>query len=153
MSTARRRTRQRAAVEDLLTGIDEFRTAQQIHALLQASGERVGLTTVYRSLALMAQAGQVDVLLAEDGEARYRACSSGHHHHLVCRGVVRPWRSPQPRSNGGPARSPNRTVSPTCRTPSRSRACVRHARCDVWGRSRNLVAAKVARAPYSQAYA
>nr|HPJ18718.1 transcriptional repressor [Actinomycetota bacterium] len=85
MSTARRRTRQRAAVEDLLTGIDEFRTAQQIHALLQASGERVGLTTVYRSLALMAQAGQVDVLLAEDGEARYRACSSGHHHHLVCR--------------------------------------------------------------------
>ena len=85
MSTARRRTRQRAAVEDLLTGIDEFRTAQQIHALLQASGERVGLTPVYRSLALMAQAGQVDVLLAEDGEARYRACSSGHHHHLVCR--------------------------------------------------------------------
>ncbi len=45
----------------------------------------MGLTTVYRSLALMAEAGQVDVLLAEDGEARYRACSSGHHHHLVCR--------------------------------------------------------------------
>jgi Fur family ferric uptake transcriptional regulator len=85
MTTARRRTRQRAAVEDLLAGIDEFRTAQQIHALLQASGEHVGLTTVYRSLALMAQDGQVDVLLAEDGEARYRACSSGHHHHLVCR--------------------------------------------------------------------
>jgi Fur family ferric uptake transcriptional regulator len=82
---SKRRTRQRAAVEDLLAGIDDFRTAQQIHALLQRTGAKVGLTTVYRSLALMAEAGQVDVLLGDDGEARYRACSSGHHHHLVCR--------------------------------------------------------------------
>jgi Fur family ferric uptake transcriptional regulator len=85
MTSPKRRTRQRAAVEELLSGINEFRTAQQIHTLLQESGEHVGLTTVYRSLSLMAEAGQVDVLLAEDGEARYRACSSGHHHHLVCR--------------------------------------------------------------------
>jgi Fur family ferric uptake transcriptional regulator len=72
---SKRRTRQRAAVEDLLAGIDDFRTAQQIHALLQRTGAKVGLT----------EAGQVDVLLGDDGEARYRACSSGHHHHLVCR--------------------------------------------------------------------
>jgi Fur family ferric uptake transcriptional regulator len=27
----------------------------------------------------------VDVLRTDDGEATYRACSAGHHHHLVCR--------------------------------------------------------------------
>ena len=60
-------------------------TAQQIHHQLRESGAGVGLTTVYRSLAMMAESGEVDVLLADDGEARYRACSSEHHHHLVCR--------------------------------------------------------------------
>lgn len=80
-----RRTKQRTAVEELLRATDDFRTAQQLHAQLRESGTGVGLTTVYRSLALMAEAGEVDVLLAEDGEARYRACSSEHHHHLVCR--------------------------------------------------------------------
>jgi Fur family ferric uptake transcriptional regulator len=72
-------------VESLLDRTDDFRTAQQIHAQLREAGAEVGLTTVYRSLAQMAKEGQVDVLLTEDGEARYRACSSGHHHHLVCR--------------------------------------------------------------------
>lgn len=65
--------------------VKDFRTAQQIHAQLRASGSNVGLTTVYRSLAMMAESGEVDVLLTEDGEALYRSCSSEHHHHLVCR--------------------------------------------------------------------
>lgn len=81
----KRRTKQRAAVEDILNGTDEFRTAQELHADLRATGAEVGLTTVYRNLAQMAEAGEVDVLLGEDGEARYRACSASHHHHLVCR--------------------------------------------------------------------
>lgn len=81
----KRRTKQRAAVEDLLRSTEDFRTAQQLHAELRQAGSGVGLTTVYRNLAQMAQAGDVDVLLGEDGEARYRACSTEHHHHLVCR--------------------------------------------------------------------
>lgn len=85
MSAPKRRTRQRAAVAEMLEMNNDFRTAQQIHAQLRESEADVGLTTVYRCLALMAQAGEVDVLLGEDGEARYRACSTGHHHHLVCR--------------------------------------------------------------------
>lgn len=85
MTAAKRRTRQRAAVEEFMGQIKEFRTAQQIHLQLHESGADVGLTTVYRSLAMMAESGEVDVLLADDGEARYRACSPEHHHHLVCR--------------------------------------------------------------------
>ena len=53
--------------------------------MLRQGGEAIGLTTVYRTLAAMTDAGEVDLLRTADGEAVYRRCSSGHHHHLVCR--------------------------------------------------------------------
>ena len=84
-----RSTRQRAAVAAVLADVEEFRSAQDLHAALKARGESVGLTTVYRTLAALADAGEVDVLLRDDGEALYRRCSSGHHHHLVCRSCGR----------------------------------------------------------------
>ena len=80
-----RPTKQRAAVSAVLDELAEFRSAQDLHALLRQRGENVGLTTVYRTLQALADAGEVDVLRADDGEAVYRRCSSGHHHHLVCR--------------------------------------------------------------------
>lgn len=80
-----RQTRQRTAVRDLLDGLQEFKSAQQLHDLLRANGTQVGLTTVYRSLQSLADAGEVDLLVNDDGESVYRRCSSEHHHHLVCR--------------------------------------------------------------------
>jgi Fur family transcriptional regulator, ferric uptake regulator len=83
---AQRTTRQRAAVADLLAEHADFRSAQEIHALLRTRGAAVGLATVYRSLALMAASGEVDTLVRADGETVYRRCGSTvHHHHLVCR--------------------------------------------------------------------
>jgi Fur family ferric uptake transcriptional regulator len=84
-----RPTRQRRAVADCLRRFDDFRSAQEIHDLLRQGGDNVGLSTVYRTLQAMADADEVDVLRAEDGEARYRRCSDTHHHHLVCRGCGR----------------------------------------------------------------
>lgn len=78
-------TRQRSAVSALLDETDEFRSAQDIHTVLRARGDGIGLTTVYRTLQTMADTGDVDVLRTDSGEAVYRRCSSGHHHHLVCR--------------------------------------------------------------------
>ncbi len=80
-----RPTRQRIAVAEALASVDDFRSAQQIHDLLGRRGEPVGLATVYRTLQRLAEAGEVDLLRTEDGEAVYRACSGAHHHHLVCR--------------------------------------------------------------------
>ena len=82
---ARRPTRQRAAVAAVLADTDEFRSAQELHALLRDGGDRVGLATVYRNLQAMAADGEIDMLRTDEGEAVYRACSTGHHHHLVCR--------------------------------------------------------------------
>ncbi|WP_432514101.1 Fur family transcriptional regulator [Kineococcus sp. SYSU DK001] len=83
---ARRSTRQRSAVSAALDEADAFLSAQDLHARLRERGENVGLATVYRALQVLAEDGDVDVLRTDDGgEAVYRRCSTGHHHHLVCR--------------------------------------------------------------------
>ena len=58
---------------------------QDIHEELRRRGEGIGLTTVYRTLQALAEAGEIDVLRTAAGEASYRRCSDTHHHHLVCR--------------------------------------------------------------------
>jgi Fur family ferric uptake transcriptional regulator len=88
-TSPQRPTRQRAAVAAALDRFEEFRSAQDIHTMLRASGDSIGLTTVYRALQALADAGQVDMLRTDDGEAVYRRCSTGHHHHLVCRSCGR----------------------------------------------------------------
>ncbi|HEY6747286.1 MAG TPA: transcriptional repressor [Mycobacteriales bacterium] len=80
-----RSTRQAAAVRAALARRDGFTSAQDLHAELRGSGDTVGLTTVYRHLQALADAGAVDVLRSPDGESVYRICGTGHHHHLVCR--------------------------------------------------------------------
>lgn len=84
-TTPRRMTRQQSTIDRRLTGLDDFVTAQQLHSLLRDDGETIGLATVYRTLQAMAAEGRVDALRTQDGETAYRRCSTGHHHHLVCR--------------------------------------------------------------------
>ncbi|PWF80369.1 Fur family transcriptional regulator [Kocuria rosea] len=84
--TVSRTTRQRSALAELLERTSEFRSAQQLHAMLGEQGESVSLATVYRNLSALAEAGEVDALAAPGGETRYRRCRrTEHHHHLVCR--------------------------------------------------------------------
>jgi len=72
-------------VSAVLDRLDNFRSAQEIHTELRRAGEDVGLATVYRTLQALTEAGEVDVLRSDSGEAAYRRCSAHHHHHLVCR--------------------------------------------------------------------
>ena len=80
-----RTTRQRAAVLAVLDQADDFLSAQELYARLRTSGQGVGLSTVYRTVQALAATGEVDALQSAEGETLYRTCSSGHHHHLVCR--------------------------------------------------------------------
>jgi len=67
-----------------------FLSAQAIYARVRDAGTPIGLATVYRVLAAMAAAGEVDVVRAGEGEALYRSCRSDeHHHHLLCRACGR----------------------------------------------------------------
>ncbi|RKN28148.1 Fur family transcriptional regulator [Micromonospora musae] len=85
MNATLRNTRQRSAVSALLAEVEGFHSAQDLHSMLRDRGERVGLTTVYRTLQSLADAGEIDVMRPPGGEHLYRRCSEGHHHHLVCR--------------------------------------------------------------------
>ena len=62
-----------------------FASAQEVCKLMQREGEKIGLTTVYRSLQSLVNDKIVDLLRREDGEAIYRLCGEHHHHHLVCK--------------------------------------------------------------------
>jgi Fur family ferric uptake transcriptional regulator len=62
----------------------KFASAQSVYQLLRKDGEPTGLATVYRTLQKAAARNTVDVLRKEDGEALYRLCETGHHHHLLC---------------------------------------------------------------------
>ena len=82
----RRNTWQREAVRAALKDESRFVTAQELHRILEERDQRIGLATVYRALATLAESGEADTIRAEDGD-RYRYCETeDHHHHLVCRG-------------------------------------------------------------------
>jgi Fur family ferric uptake transcriptional regulator len=79
-------TRQQDAILSLLGDLDDFRSAQDLQALLRDRGQRVGLTTVYRALSALAADERVDVMRPPGGEHMYRLCQRDeHHHHLICR--------------------------------------------------------------------
>lgn len=84
-----RSTRRRTAVAAVVADLDGFHSAQDIHARLRASGDPIGLATVYRAVAALAEEGELDTLQAGRGETLYRRCSPRHHHHLVCRSCGR----------------------------------------------------------------
>jgi Fur family ferric uptake transcriptional regulator len=121
-----RKTRQRAALDGILSELGEFRTAQQIHDDLRHKGDSIGLTTVYRTLQSMSDLGEVDAIRTGEGETAYRRCSTGHHHHLVCRScgrtvevsgpAVEKWASTIAQENGFRDVSHDLEIFGTCRS-------------------------------------
>jgi Fur family ferric uptake transcriptional regulator len=78
-----RPTSQRLAVLDALAGQPDAITAQELHYRLRARGSPAGLTTVYRTLSALADAGVLD-RFESSGEQSFKLCGEAHHHHLVC---------------------------------------------------------------------
>jgi len=86
VARASRMTRQKRAVAALLAETGEFSSAQDLNGRLKAAGEKIGLATVYSQLRALADAGEIDSVRGDSGEALYRRCDLvSHHHHLVCR--------------------------------------------------------------------
>lgn len=81
----KRNTKQREEVWRALEKTPSFVSAQDLHYILKEAGSSIGLATVYRTLNSLAEEGAADAL-SREGENLFRACSPGHHHHLICRG-------------------------------------------------------------------
>lgn len=73
-------------VLQLLEEGDLLSSAQDIHGRLRSVDQKApGLTTVYRSLESLVQAGLVQSVDFGDKERRYEVVKPGeHHHHLLC---------------------------------------------------------------------
>lgn len=93
MALLGRSTLRRAEVLEALRGCPDFVGARALHAVLQAAGSTIGLTTVYRTLTALSAAGRTEIVHEPGGERlfRYRP-GPGHRHYLVCRecGTSRP---------------------------------------------------------------
>ena len=64
----------------------DFASAQTLHARLRVAGKRIGLSTVYRVLRELVDAGTLDVIRDTDSGQLYRLRAGPHHsHYLLCR--------------------------------------------------------------------
>jgi Fur family transcriptional regulator, ferric uptake regulator len=78
-------TRQREWIASILAREQRFLSAAQIHRALKRAGERVSLSTVYRTLDRLRARGDVTARADAEGEATYVLCGpERHHHHAIC---------------------------------------------------------------------
>jgi Fur family ferric uptake transcriptional regulator len=77
----------RKAILDLLRGTSKHLSAKEIYETLLELYPGIGLSTVYRTLDLLARSDLINKLDIGDGKSRYEYRSDqekAHHHHLVC---------------------------------------------------------------------
>lgn len=82
-----RMTVPRTTILDLMSRTSSHMSAKEIHASLYRSNPSLGLTTVYRTLDLLAQMNLIHRLTLGDGQSRYefkKGVKEDHHHHLIC---------------------------------------------------------------------
>lgn len=83
-----RHTRQRAAIAAAIARAPGPLAVQQLLTEAQRELPNLGVATVYRTLRLLQDQGEVREVVI-DGEARYESAHLGHHHHFSCRGCGR----------------------------------------------------------------
>ena len=78
-------TRAREKIAAVLNRERRFLSAAEIHHLLEQSGAKVALSTVYRNLEHLQGKGELTARTEADGETRYMPCEpQHHHHHAIC---------------------------------------------------------------------
>ncbi len=78
----------REAILDVLAKSDKHLSAEDIYMKIHPRHPNTGLTTIYRTLDILADLGFVFKFDFGDGRARYELAEGpkgpDHHHHLVC---------------------------------------------------------------------
>lgn len=83
-----RLTPQREVILQIFQNLPEGKhlSAEDLYNLLQAEGEGISLSTIYRTLKLMSRMGILRELELAEGHKHYEINqpSPHHHHHLIC---------------------------------------------------------------------
>jgi len=79
-------TAQRSVVLDTLVDSCKHCTAEELHEKARKADPHLGLSTVYRNVKLLEEAGLVTAHNYEDASTRYEMCepSGCRHDHLIC---------------------------------------------------------------------
>lgn len=80
-----RLTPQRMMIVSAIENSDNHISTEEIYAQVVAKYPHVNISTVYRTLELLKQAGLVTETDMGEGRVRYHPLGKGHHHHLVCK--------------------------------------------------------------------
>jgi len=80
-----RQTRQRDAILRVLQSAHGPLPVPEIHARALALQEKIGIATVYRTLKLLQQSGQIHAVTLPTGETCYQGEPHEHHDHFQCR--------------------------------------------------------------------
>ena len=80
-----RMTGQRRAVIDIIAGLRDHPDTEELHRRVRAEDARISLTTVYRTMTVLVDAGILIRHSFEDGRSRYELADRPHHDHLIDR--------------------------------------------------------------------
>lgn len=76
-------TQQRRTIVSALVQSDDHPSAEDVFTRARAEDDSVSFATVYRTLAVLADAGIVHRLAVDDGPARFEMAPETQHDHLV----------------------------------------------------------------------
>ncbi len=79
-----RLTPQRMAVLKILVGSNEHPSAEQIYKRVQVDFPMTSLATIYKTVAVLKEMGEILELSFSDDSSRYDGGSSQPHPHLIC---------------------------------------------------------------------
>jgi Fur family transcriptional regulator, ferric uptake regulator len=80
-----KQTEQRSAILRTFLETREHLSIDELHRLVRRTDPRIGFTTVYRTLKLLAGCGLASEVAFHDGIARYEhQYNRRNHHHMVC---------------------------------------------------------------------
>ncbi len=78
-------TKQRRAVLEAFLANEEHLSAEELYKIVSAKEPKIGLATVYRTLALLTESGLALELDFGDGQKRYEHnYHHAHHDHMIC---------------------------------------------------------------------
>jgi Fur family ferric uptake transcriptional regulator len=80
-----RNTRQRETIVEVIREAAGPLTVPEIFERAQQRIPGLGIATVYRTVKLLGESRQVQVVILPSGETRYESAELGHHHHFHCR--------------------------------------------------------------------
>jgi Fur family ferric uptake transcriptional regulator len=85
MSEPARKTRQREAIRSAIADAKAPVGPKEILDVAGRDVEGLGLATVYRTLKLMVEAGEIQMVEIAGESPRYELSGKGHHHHFLCK--------------------------------------------------------------------